>query len=97
MLVDSVGHTRFCINCNNVASSSTGDENRFRCFAVENTKDRVLSLITGEKHKILWAEFCFQARKDEALCGQAGKWFKEKASYLQPVAVVKEKSLAEEL
>ena len=69
---------RFCIGCENVATTFSGDPSAFRCFAPENLESSTLNLVTGRYDKVYKYSNCVLARQSEQACGIEGKWWKKK-------------------
>lgn len=62
----------FCRDCAFIATSSSGEWQRFRCMAPFNLLGH--NLVSG--NKVFNYEFCCDARTDNEFgCGQIGQWF----------------------
>lgn len=76
--------TPFCTNCEYIATSVSGWE-RYTCLSPENVIDKELNLVNGQFILRRKVETCKEARDNDAFCGKAGKWFKERTFKIVPV------------
>lgn len=71
---------KFCIQCKHIATNSSREWEKYRCFAPQNIFR--LNLVTSEKEYL--TPFCIDQRKDiispdyTEYCGTNAKWFEEK-------------------
>ncbi len=78
------GSTNYCVNCKHLASSSSGDSERYRCLAPQNIT--AIDLVTG--NKVARVLFCYEHRTDISndpnYCGAEAKWFEQRPVYKLP-------------
>lgn len=73
-----VSEGRFCIGCEYIATTGSGDPATFRCFAPQNLDSKTLNLVTGRYDKHWIYSNAYTARQAPAACGLEGKWWEKK-------------------
>lgn len=70
---------KLCVNCKHIGRNSSGDAQRYRCFAPQNVMEKEVDLVTGETVTHFHFNTCYDARAKGVLrrenCGPEGKWF----------------------